>query len=79
MAKKHPTRKGFWPDVRPTEWTTAIVMLWFSAYQFYQDRNMAAFMATVGAFLPAIVTAITSWWESRHAETTAVVPAVKDE
>lgn len=59
-------RTGLTPQARPTEWTTAVVLLITAAIAWYNDRNTAALIAAAGAALPVIVTAITTWYDRRH-------------
>lgn len=62
-------RTGVSPVDRPTEWTTALVMLVTAAVAYYNDRDIAALIAVAAAVLPVLVTAVAAWWEKRHAVT----------
>lgn len=58
-------RSGISPAERPTEWTTAVVLLVTAAIAWSNDKNTAALIAAGAAALPAIVTAIATWWDRR--------------
>lgn len=75
---KHPIRKGIRPSARPTEWTSAAIMLAGAFAAYTTDHNVAALLAVIGACVPALSTAVASWWEQRHADTVAVTPAVEE-
>jgi len=60
-------RSGVSPAARPTEWTTAVVLLITAAVAWYNDRDTAALVAAAGAALPVIVTAIAAWYDRRNA------------
>lgn len=79
MPEIIPTRTGISPAARPTEWVTAAAGLVGAVLLYSADREVAALVSAVGSFLPAIITGGVSWWESRHAEGAAVVPAKVDE
>lgn len=66
------TRSGITPVERPTEWTTAVVMLVLAVLAYQTDHDTAALLAVAGAVLPVIVTAIVTAWDRRTA--TAPVP-----
>lgn len=53
------------PKERPTEWTAAVVMLSVALFAFTSDHDTAALIATVGACLPAIVTALVAYARRR--------------
>jgi len=53
------------PVDRPTEWTSALVMLVLGVIAYLDDRNVAALVAVAGAVLPILVTAAVVWWRSR--------------
>lgn len=53
------------PVERPTEWTSALVMLVLGVIAYLDDRNIAALIAIVGAALPVIVTTIVVWWRRK--------------
>jgi uncharacterized membrane protein YkvI len=53
------------PVDRPTEWTSALVMLVLGVIAYLDDRNVAALVAVAGAVLPVLVTAAVVWWRSR--------------
>jgi len=73
-----PIRSGVSPVDRPTEWTTALVMLITAALAYNSDHDIAALIAVVAAALPVLVTAITTAWERRHATPSpAPVPVVE--
>ena len=76
---KRPVRKGKKFLDRPTEWSTAIIMLALAVQQYAADHNVAALVATIGACLPVLITAAVSWYESRKADTVAVVEAVDED
>lgn len=63
-------RTGVSPVDRPTEWTSALIMLILAAVAWNSDHDTAALLAVVGAALPVLITALTAWWESRHSTTT---------
>jgi len=70
-------RTGVTPVDRPTEWTTAIIMLALALLAWNTDHDTAALLAVVAAVLPVLVTSLTAWWESHHATTTtAPTPVV---
>lgn len=75
MTEVIPTRTGVSPAARPTEWITAVAGLTGAVLLYTADREVAALVSAVGSFLPAIVTAGVSWYESRNPEVAAVVPA----
>lgn len=62
------TRSGITPVERPTEWTTAVVMIVLAILAYQSDHNTAALVAVAAAALPVIVTAIVSAWDKRTAE-----------
>jgi hypothetical protein len=70
-------RTGYSPVARPTEWTTAVVLLITAAIAWYNDRNTAALVAAIGAALPVIVTALATWYDRRHGGA-FVAPAAPD-
>lgn len=76
---KRPVRKGKRFLDRPTEWTTAIIMLVLAAQRYMADRNIQALVAVIGACLPVLITAAVSWYESRKADSVAVVEAVDED
>ena len=78
MTNKRPVRKGKRFQDRPTEWTTAIVMLVLAVQQYLSDHNIAALTAVVGACLPVLLTAAVSWYEAHKANAVAVVEAVDE-
>jgi hypothetical protein len=53
------------PVDRPTEWTSALVMLVLGVIAYLDDRNIAALIAIIGAALPVIVTSAVVFWRSR--------------
>jgi hypothetical protein len=53
------------PVDRPTEWTSALVMLVLGVIAYLDDRNVAALVAVIGAALPVVVTALVVWWRRR--------------
>jgi amino acid transporter len=59
-------RTGISPAERPTEWTTAVVMLITAALAWRTDHDTAALVAVVALVLPVIVTALASWYDRRH-------------
>lgn len=77
MSKK-PLRKGVTPIERPTEWTMAVGMLVTAFFSWQTDHNTAALVSVGAACAPAIITAIVSWWEARHADTVVIVEGVDE-
>lgn len=62
---------------RPTEWTTAVVMIVVALGAFRNDHDLVALVAVLGAAVPVVVTAATAWWEKAHAvDTTEPTPVV---
>jgi len=76
--KKRPIRKGASPVERPTEWTTAVVMLITAFVTWQANRDTAALISVGAACLPVIVTAVVAWYEERHADTVDITPAVNE-
>jgi len=73
-------RTGVTPVERPTEWVTALAMFAAAVVAWRANRDTAALIAVGGAVLPTLATAVTAWWESRHAvPATPVVSTVGSE
>jgi Zn-dependent protease with chaperone function len=58
-----PARTGITPVERPTEWTTAIVLLITAVIAYFNDHDAAALVAVAMAAVPVLVTALVSWWD----------------
>jgi Zn-dependent protease with chaperone function len=58
-----PARTGITPVERPTEWTTAIVLLITAVIAWLGDHDTAALVAVLLSAVPVIVTAVVSWWD----------------
>jgi hypothetical protein len=65
VTKRKHGRRGLTPADRPTEWTVAAAMLVTAFLSWATDHDTATFVAVIAACLPALTTAVVTWWESR--------------